>query len=76
MLERVSNAVGILSGAALTDNPNAGVLPLGDGRVLCLTESTKSSVLVDPETLATVGKLRYADGLGGMMMSSSPGTRS
>ena len=73
MLERVSNAVGILSGAALTDNPNAGVLPLGDGRVLCLTESTKSSVLVDPETLATVGKFRYADGLGSMMMMIQSG---
>ena len=73
LLDRVSNAVGILSGAALTDNPNAGVLPLGDGRVLCLTESTKSSVLVDPETLATVGKLRYADGLGGMMMMLQSG---
>ncbi|PVH38050.1 hypothetical protein PAHAL_5G161800 [Panicum hallii] len=68
LLGRMSNAVGILSGAALTDNPNSAVLPLGDGRVLCLTETTKSSVLVEPETLATVGKLRYADGLGGMMM--------
>ncbi|RLN24761.1 hypothetical protein C2845_PM07G22850 [Panicum miliaceum] len=69
LLDRVSNdAVGIASGAALTDNPNSAVLPLGEGRVLCLTETTKSSVLVDPETLATAGKLRYADGLGGMMM--------
>ena len=67
LLDRVGNAVGILSGAALTDNPNSAVLPLGDGRVLCLNEITKGSVLVDPETLATVGKLRYADGLGGMM---------
>ena len=73
LLDRVGNAVGILSGAALTDNPNSAVLPLGDGRVLCLTESTKSSVLVDPETLATVGKLRYADGLGGMMMMLQSG---
>ncbi|RLN25333.1 hypothetical protein C2845_PM07G22820 [Panicum miliaceum] len=68
LLDRVSNVVGIVSGAVITDNANSAVPPLGDGRVLCLTETTKSSVLVDPETLATVGKLKHADGLGGMMM--------
>ncbi|KAJ1254370.1 hypothetical protein BS78_02G282300 [Paspalum vaginatum] len=73
------NALGVLSGAALTDNPNSAVLPLGDGRVLCLTETTKSSILVDPDTLATVGKLRYADGIGGsmaMMIQAAHRTRS
>jgi carlactone synthase/all-trans-10'-apo-beta-carotenal 13,14-cleaving dioxygenase len=71
LLDRVSNAVGILSGAVLTDNPNSAVLPLGDGRVLCLTETTKSSILIDPDTLATVGKFQYADALGGMMIQSA-----
>ncbi|KAL6845583.1 hypothetical protein ACP4OV_025078 [Aristida adscensionis] len=71
LLDRVSNAVGIATGAVLTDNPNSAVLPLGDGRVLCLTETTKSSVLVDPATLGTVGKFPYADGLGAMMIQSS-----
>jgi carlactone synthase/all-trans-10'-apo-beta-carotenal 13,14-cleaving dioxygenase len=67
----VSNVVVTLTGAALTDNPNSAVLPLGDGRVLCLTETTKSSVLIDPHTLNTVGKFRYADKLGSMMIQSA-----
>jgi carlactone synthase/all-trans-10'-apo-beta-carotenal 13,14-cleaving dioxygenase len=68
----VSNVVVTLTGAALTDNPNSAVLPLGDGRVLCLTETTKSSsVLIDPDTLNTVGKFRYADKLGSMMIQSA-----
>jgi carlactone synthase/all-trans-10'-apo-beta-carotenal 13,14-cleaving dioxygenase len=71
LLDRVSNVVSALTGAALTDNPNSAVLPLGDGRVLCLTETTKSSVLIDPDTLNTVGKFRYADKLGGMMIQSA-----
>ncbi|XP_034597338.1 carotenoid cleavage dioxygenase 8 homolog A, chloroplastic [Setaria viridis] len=71
LLDRVTNAVGIASGAGLTDNPNSAVLPLGDGRVLCVTETTKSSILIDPDTLATVGKFEYADGLGGMMIQSA-----
>jgi carlactone synthase/all-trans-10'-apo-beta-carotenal 13,14-cleaving dioxygenase len=38
----------------------------------CLTETTKSSsVLIDPDTLNTVGKFRYADKLGGMMIQSA-----
>ncbi|KAF8751424.1 hypothetical protein HU200_012100 [Digitaria exilis] len=74
LLDRVSNAVGVLTGAALTDNPNSAVLRLGDGRVLCLTETTKSSILIDPDTLDTLGKLRYAHvlGLGGMIQSGHP----
>jgi carlactone synthase / all-trans-10'-apo-beta-carotenal 13,14-cleaving dioxygenase len=71
LLERVSNVVGLVSGAALTDNPNSAVLPLGDGRVVCLTETTKSSVLVDPVTLDTLGRFEYADRLGDMMVQSA-----
>jgi len=57
LLDRVRNVVGLGSGTLLTDNANISVLPLGDGQVLCLTEATKSSVLIDPETLDTIGKL-------------------
>ena len=57
LLDRVRNVVGLGSGTLLTDNANISVLPLGDGRVLCLTEATKGSVLIDPETLDTIGKL-------------------
>jgi carlactone synthase/all-trans-10'-apo-beta-carotenal 13,14-cleaving dioxygenase len=39
--------------------------------VLCLAETTKSSILIDPDTLDTVGKFRYADKLGGMMIQSA-----
>jgi carlactone synthase/all-trans-10'-apo-beta-carotenal 13,14-cleaving dioxygenase len=59
---------GTLTGAVLTDNPNTTVLPLRDGLVLCLAETTKSSTLIDPDTLDTVGRFRYADKLGGMMI--------
>ncbi|GJM93157.1 hypothetical protein PR202_ga09687 [Eleusine coracana subsp. coracana] len=71
LLDRVRNVVGLVSGSVLTDNPNSAVLPLGDGRVMCLTETTKSSVLIDPETLDTVGKFKYEDRLGGMMIQSA-----
>ena len=57
LLDRVRNVVGLGSGTLLTDNANISVLPLGDGQVLCLTEATKGSVLIDPETLDTIGKL-------------------
>ncbi|KAL6614534.1 hypothetical protein ACP70R_036804 [Stipagrostis hirtigluma subsp. patula] len=72
LLDRVSNAVGILTGAVLSDNPNSAVLPLGDGRVLCLAETTKSSVLIDPVTLCAIGKFRFADSLGGVIQSAHP----
>lgn len=72
LLDRVSNVVGLVSGAVLTDNPNSAVLPLGDGRVMCLTETTKSSFLIDPDSLDTVGKFRYTDKLGSMIQSAHP----
>jgi len=63
LLDRLRHVVGLVTGAGMSDNANTAVLPLGDGRVVCLADVTKSSVLVDPETLETVGKLRYADRL-------------
>ncbi|CAD6253839.1 unnamed protein product [Miscanthus lutarioriparius] len=63
LLDRVRNVVGLGSGTLLSDNANISVLPLGDGRVMCLTETTKSSVLIDPETLDTIGKFHYTDRL-------------
>jgi len=57
LLDRVRNVVSLGSGTLLTDNANISVLPLGDGRELCLTEATKGSVLIDPEILDTIGKL-------------------
>ncbi|KAF0918217.1 hypothetical protein E2562_023149 [Oryza meyeriana var. granulata] len=72
LLDRLGNLVGLVTGAALTDNPNSAVLPLGDGRVMCLTETTKSSVLIDPDTLETLERFRYTDRLGGMVQSAHP----
>uniref|UniRef100_A0A0D9V5K0 Uncharacterized protein n=1 Tax=Leersia perrieri TaxID=77586 RepID=A0A0D9V5K0_9ORYZ len=45
---------------------------LGDGRVLCLTETIKGSIQVDPDTLDTVGKFQYTDKLGGLIHSAHP----
>ncbi|XBI61997.1 hypothetical protein VPH35_042713 [Triticum aestivum] len=64
--------VSLLSGSSLTDNSNTGVLRLGDGRVLCLTESVKGSIVVDPDTLDTVSKFEYQDKLGGLIHSAHP----
>jgi len=72
LLDRVRDVVRLASGTLLTDNANISVLPLGDGRVLCLTEATKGSVLLDPETLDTIGKFRYADRLWGLLQSVHP----
>ncbi|KAG2600670.1 hypothetical protein PVAP13_5KG548400 [Panicum virgatum] len=70
--DRARGVVGLVTGGALSDNANVAVLPLGDGRVMCLTETTRSSVLVDPCTLATLGKFRYADALGGVIQAGHP----
>jgi len=45
----------LFSGASLTDNANTGVVRLGDGRVVCLTETIKGSIQIDPNTLETIG---------------------
>ncbi|RCV27322.1 hypothetical protein SETIT_5G315700v2 [Setaria italica] len=71
LLDRLRSVVGLVSGRALTDNANVTVLPLGDGRVMCLTETTRGSFLINPYTLGTVGRFRYVDVLGGMNMLQS-----
>lgn len=72
LIDSVRSVVGLLSGTSVTDNPNVNVVPLGDGRVMCLTETTKSSTLIDPDTLDTVGKFKYTDKLGAMIQSGHP----
>ncbi|XP_042034245.1 carotenoid cleavage dioxygenase 8 homolog B, chloroplastic-like [Salvia splendens] len=62
----------LLSGASLTDNANTGVVKLGDGRVVCLTETQKGSIVIDPDTLDTLGKFEYSDNLGGLIHSAHP----
>lgn len=62
----------LFSGKSLTDNANTGVVRLGDGRVVCLTETQKGSIVVDPDTLDTVGKLEYTDSLGGLIHAAHP----
>ncbi|KAJ6801198.1 putative carotenoid cleavage dioxygenase 8-like protein B, chloroplastic isoform X1 [Iris pallida] len=71
-LAYVGELASLLSGASLTDNANTGVVRLGDGRVVCLTETTKGSIEIDPETLETVGRFEYSDSLGGLIHSAHP----
>nr|AIF27229.1 carotenoid cleavage dioxygenase 8a [Crocus sativus] len=71
-LSYVGELASLFSGASLTDNANTGVVVLGDGRVVCLTETVKGSIEVDPETLDTIGKFEYGDGLGGLVHSAHP----
>ncbi|EPS61011.1 decreased apical dominance protein, partial [Genlisea aurea] len=68
----IGDFVGLFTGASLTDNANTGVVRLGDGRVVCLTETTKGSIIVDPDTLDTVGKFEYSDSIGGLIHSAHP----
>ncbi|KAH9327130.1 hypothetical protein KI387_007308, partial [Taxus chinensis] len=60
----VGDLAGLFSGASLTDNANTGVIRLGDGRVVCLTETMKGSIQINPTTLETMGKFEYTDNLG------------
>ncbi|XP_037417879.1 carotenoid cleavage dioxygenase 8 homolog B, chloroplastic-like [Triticum dicoccoides] len=68
----VGQLASLFSGNSLTDNSNTGVVRLGDGRVLCLTETVKGSIVVDPDTLDTVSKFEYEDKLGGLIHSAHP----
>nr|CAB3464697.1 unnamed protein product [Digitaria exilis] len=54
----VSRLTGLAPWSPITDNANTGVLALGDGRVICTSEVVSSWILVDPDTLDTVGKFR------------------
>ncbi|NP_001284455.1 carotenoid cleavage dioxygenase 8 homolog B, chloroplastic [Cucumis melo] len=71
-LAYVGELANLFSGASLTDNANTGVVKLGDGRVVCLTETQKGSIMIDPDTLETVGKFEYSDSLGGLIHSAHP----
>ncbi|KAG6772676.1 hypothetical protein NC652_017733 [Populus alba x Populus x berolinensis] len=71
-LSYVGELANLFSGASLTDNANTGVVKLGDGRVVCLTETQKGSIVVDPNTLDTLGRFEYSDSLGGLIHSAHP----
>ncbi|XP_030452537.1 carotenoid cleavage dioxygenase 8 homolog B, chloroplastic-like [Syzygium oleosum] len=71
-LSYVGGLASLFSGASLTDNANTGVIRLGDGRVVCLTETQKGSIMIDPTTLETLGKFKYTDSLGGLIHSAHP----
>ncbi|KAK4365049.1 hypothetical protein RND71_016407 [Anisodus tanguticus] len=71
-LSYIGDIAKLLSGASLTDNANTGVVKLGDGRVVCLTETIKGSIVIDPHTLDTLGKFEYSDTLGGLIHSAHP----
>ncbi|XP_077211360.1 carotenoid cleavage dioxygenase 8 [Tasmannia lanceolata] len=68
----IGELASLFSGASLTDNANTGVVRLGDGRVVCLTETIKGSIEVDPNTLDTIGQFEYTDNLGGLIHSAHP----
>ncbi|KAI3868864.1 hypothetical protein MKX03_036393 [Papaver bracteatum] len=71
-LSYVGELAGLFSGASLTDNANTGVIKLGDGRVVCLTETIKGSIVIDPDTLDTIGKFDYTDSWNGLIHSAHP----
>ncbi|XP_042492543.1 carotenoid cleavage dioxygenase 8 homolog B, chloroplastic-like [Macadamia integrifolia] len=71
-LSYVGDIANLFSGASLTDNANTGVVRLGDGRVICLTETIKGSIQIDPDTLETIGRFQYNDSLGGLIHSAHP----
>ncbi|XP_052210501.1 carotenoid cleavage dioxygenase 8 homolog B, chloroplastic [Diospyros lotus] len=71
-LSYIGDLANLFSGASLTDNANTGVVKLGDGRVVCLTETIKGSIVIDPNTLETIGKFEYSDNLGGLIHSAHP----
>lgn len=71
-LSYIGDLAKLFSGASLTDNANTGVVKLSDGRVVCLTETVKGSILIDPDTLDTLGKFEYSDKLGGLIHSAHP----
>ncbi|KAF5207743.1 Carotenoid cleavage dioxygenase 8 protein [Thalictrum thalictroides] len=69
-LSFVGKLASLFSGASLTDNANAGVMQLADGRVLCITETTKGSYEIDPTTLETIGKFEYTDTFGAILQAA------
>ncbi|GMH10797.1 hypothetical protein Nepgr_012638 [Nepenthes gracilis] len=70
-LAYIGELASLFSGASLTDNANTGVVKLGDGRVVCLTETQKGSIVIDPGSLETLGKFEYSDPFGGLLLHSA-----
>ncbi|PIA64772.1 hypothetical protein AQUCO_00100323v1 [Aquilegia coerulea] len=71
-LSYLGDLASLFSGASLTDNANTGVIKLGDGRVVCLTETIKGSIEINPHTLETIGKFEYTDTYSGIIHSAHP----
>ncbi|MFS7889804.1 putative oxidoreductase [Helianthus anomalus] len=71
-LAYIGDLANLFSGASLTDNANTGVVKLADGRVVCLTETIKGSIVIDPNTLDTLEKFEYSDSWGGLIHSAHP----
>ncbi|KVH90335.1 Carotenoid oxygenase [Cynara cardunculus var. scolymus] len=71
-LAYIGDLANLFSGASLTDNANTGVAKLADGRVVCLTETIKGSIVIDPNTLDTLEKFEYSDSWGGLIHSAHP----
>ncbi|GAB2275740.1 Carotenoid cleavage dioxygenase 8, chloroplastic [Dionaea muscipula] len=67
----IGDLASLFSGASLTDNANTGVVKLGDGRVVCLTETQRGSIVIDPDTLETLGKFEYSDPFKGLLLHSA-----
>ncbi|KAH9298684.1 hypothetical protein KI387_030366 [Taxus chinensis] len=72
IFKAIGNVVGMLSGALVTDNAIISVIRLGDGRVVCLTETKKGSLEIDPKTLETIGTFKYTDNIRGPTQSGHP----
>ncbi|CAA6666032.1 unnamed protein product [Spirodela intermedia] len=60
LLAYVGELAGLFSGSSLTDNANTGVVKLGDGRVICLTETIKGTI-----------QFEYEDDLGWLIQSAT-----
>ncbi|GAB2223275.1 hypothetical protein Droror1_Dr00017415 [Drosera rotundifolia] len=71
LLAYIGDLGGLFSGTSLTDNANTGVVRLGDGRVVCLTETQRGSIVIDPNTLETLGKFEYSDPFKGLLLHSA-----
>ncbi|KAI3522753.1 hypothetical protein L1887_00802 [Cichorium endivia] len=71
-LAYIGDLANLFFGALLTDNANTGVAQLADGRVVCLTETIKGSIVVNPNTLDTVEKFEYTDSWAGLIHSAHP----
>ncbi|XP_076935954.1 carotenoid cleavage dioxygenase 8 homolog B, chloroplastic-like isoform X1 [Bidens hawaiensis] len=71
-LAYIGDLANLFSGASLTDNANTGVVQLGDDRVVCLTETIKGSIIINPNNLDTLGKFEYNDSLGTLVHSAHP----